>query len=179
MGLWEAEGVPGFAYLSDYLGVVPGEEGAAHWLLRATWAKVRAYGAVVEAPKDAVAGIKHEPQAGSPGGTTVREYTPGHIVVDVDAARPALLVVAESYYPGWKATLDGRPVDVFRANYLSQGVVVPQGTHTVELDYEPDSFRYGAIVSVLSLLGIAAMWAHMGYRRRRETNSAAAVEPSR
>jgi hypothetical protein len=170
MGLWEAEGVPGFAYLSDYLWVVPDEAGAAHWLLRATWEKVRAFGAVVEAPEEAVANIKHEPEAGSPGSTMVREYTPGHIAVDVNASRPALLVVAESYYPGWKATLDGRPVEILRTNYLSQGVVVPQGTHRVVLSYEPDSFRYGAIISVLSIAGIAGMWAVGGYWRRRRAH---------
>jgi uncharacterized membrane protein YfhO len=79
--------------------------------------------------------------------------------------------VAESYYPGWKATLDGRPVEIFRANYLSQGVVVPQGVHRVVFDYQPESFRYGAIISVLSIAGILVMWAVAGYLRRRGTNS--------
>jgi hypothetical protein len=170
LGLWEAEGVPGFAYLSDNVWAVPDEAGAAHWTLRVTWEKMRNYAAMVEAPASAIAGMEHEahtPGSGQPGSVTVAEYAPGHIVLNADATRPALLVVAESYDPGWRATLDGRSATILRANYLSQGLVVPQGKHTVQLDYQPDSFRYGALISVAglaSLLGLAG-WAIMGRKR--------------
>jgi hypothetical protein len=172
MGLWEAEGVPGFAYLSDYVWAVPDEAGAEHWLQNVTWEKAKGYAAAVEAPERRVEGIQRAPDGSSPGNTAVREYTPGHVVVEVDAKRPALLVVAESYYPGWKATLDDAPVDILRANYLSQGVIVPEGTHRIELRYEPDSFRYGAIVSVLILLGIVGLGVLLGYRGRRRARAA-------
>jgi uncharacterized membrane protein YfhO len=109
----------------------------------------------------------HDP-AGSPGSVGVSQYTSGHIRLQVEAARPALLVVAESWYPGWEARLDGQPTTLFRANYLSQGVLVPGGTHTVELDYHPVSFVYGAIASLFGLLGTVALgvWAYKGHRTR-------------
>lgn len=161
LGLWEAEGVPGFAYLSDYVWAVADEPGATHWMTSLTWQKIRAYASMVEAPASAVSSIKHDPAGSSPGSTTVRQYTPGHVLLDVNATRPGLLIVAESYYPGWRATLDGQPIEILRANYLSQGVVAPQGRHTVELKYEPDSFRNGALLSGLGLLGLLGLglWA--------------------
>jgi hypothetical protein len=167
LGLWRAEGVPGFAYLSDNVQPAATEEEALVWLNNATWETARRYMAVVEAPPGQIAQIRHE-QADSPGSVAVSQYTSGHIRLEVTATRPSLLVVAESWYPGWEARLDGEDTGLFRANYLSQGVIVPEGTHTVELDYHPASFVYGVIVSVLGLLGTAALslWAYRGGRAK-------------
>ena len=152
MGLWEMEGVPGFTYLSDNLYVADGEPAARAWMQTVTWQEVRAYMALVEAPPQAVAAIQHDPAGTSPGNVAVQEYTPGTIRLQTNATRPALLVVAETLAPGWRATLDGQPVPIWRANYFSQGVVVPIGTHTVELHYLPNSVVFGAAISGLALL---------------------------
>ncbi|MEO8288880.1 MAG: YfhO family protein [Chloroflexota bacterium] len=167
LGLWEAQGVPGFAYLSDYVTPVPGEPEAQAWMKALTWGQMRGYEAMVEAPADAVASIQHAADKSSPGAVAVSDYTPGHVRLEVDAARPSLLVVAESYYPGWHATMDGQPTVTLRANYLSQGVVVPQGKHTIELKYEPDSFKYGTIVSLFGLLGLCGLGVWARFRRNR------------
>ena len=166
LGLWEAEGVPGFTYLTDNVDPVPDGPAAASWLQQQTWADVRAYPAVVEAPPETIAAIQRDRAGASPGGTAVEVYTPGHIRIQATASRPALLVVAESNYPGWQATLDGRPAPILRTNYLSQGVIVPAGIHTVELRYQPDSFTFGAAISGLGLLGLLALslWARRGMR---------------
>ncbi|HUS14917.1 MAG TPA: YfhO family protein, partial [Chloroflexia bacterium] len=154
-------GVPGFAYLSDRVQVTAGEPAAAAWMAGATWAQTRSYPAVVEAAPATVSAVQPGPAGESPGNVTVPQYTPGHIQVVTNATRPALLVLAESLAPGWRATLDGHPVDILRTNYLSQGVVVPAGTHTVELRYFPDSLLYGGLVSGAGLLGFVALivWA--------------------
>lgn len=178
LGLWRTEGVPGFAYLSDKVAVVDGEREAAAWLEGVTWEQVRAYEAVVEAPPETVPTelrVTNEEIGGSPGGAVVEEYEPGHIGVRVDAVRLALLVVAESWYPGWRATIDGQPAQVLRANYLSQGVVVPTGSHLVELEYSPDSFRYGQLISLGALIVLAhmAIWAN----RRTTDNRRPTTDP--
>jgi hypothetical protein len=152
MSLWEMEGVPGFTYLSDNLYVADGEPAARAWMQAVTWEQVRAYMALVEAPPAAVAAIQHDPAGTSPGTVDVQAYTPGAIRLQTTATRPALLVVAETLAPGWRATLDGQAVPIWRANYLSQGVVVPAGTHTVELHYLPDSVLIGAAISGLALV---------------------------
>ncbi len=170
LGLWVAQGVPGFAYLSDNVWAVPDEAGAAHWTLNLTWDKMRNYAAMVEAPDSTIVGMEHTEYtsgSGQPGNVTMAEYTPGHIMLDVDAARPSLLVVAESYYPGWRATIDGRPAVILRANYLSQGLIMPQGRHTVEFSYEPDSFRYGALISLAGLASLLGLGGWIANARRR------------
>jgi hypothetical protein len=65
---------------------------------------------------------------------------------------------AQPYDPGWRATIDGRPVEVLPTDYLLQGVLVPAGHHVVHLQYEDASVRNGLAGSGLSigiLLGAA------------------------
>ena len=166
--------MPGFAYLSDNVQAVAGEKAALEWLSSATWEQARSYAAVVEASSSAVANIRPDAARSSPGSVDVREYTPGHILLHVSAARPALLVVSESWYPGWRAELDSQPVAVLRANYLSQGVITPTGEHTVELEYAPEPFRYGALASGVSVLGVLVLvvWAR---RTRTQSRQPSAV----
>lgn len=157
VGLWRIEGVPGFAYLSDNVQAVAGEKAAEDWMKGLTWTQVRTYAALVEAPVDELASVHKDPAGSSPGGVQVLDYTPGHIRLESKAVRSALLVVAESWYPGWQVTIDGQPAKLLRANYLSQGVLVPQGTHTVEMEYRPDAFVYGAAISAVSSLGFVGL----------------------
>jgi hypothetical protein len=168
------EGVPGFAYLSDNVTPAGGEDVARTWMGSLTWEQVRSYPAVVEAPESALGSIVRAPDGSSAGAVSVSVYTPGHIVLDVDASRTSLLAVAESYYPGWNATLDGRPVPILRTNYLSQGIVVPVGKHVVEMKYEPASFRNGVILSGVGLLGLLGLfvWWRRGVRTHRVKASA-------
>jgi hypothetical protein len=168
LGLWEAEGVPGFAYLSDRVQAVGSEQAAAAWMRNATWDQIRTYAALVEAPAAAVASIQPDPMGSSPGNVAVPEYTPGHIRIQATAARPALLAVAESLAPGWQATLDGQPVDILRTNYLSQGVVVPAGQHTVEFQYQPVWLTYGGPLSLLGGLGLLGLALGPVWWRRRQ-----------
>lgn len=72
---------------------------------------------------------------------------------------PALLLVSELHYPGWRATVDGEPVELLRANIALRAVLVPPGDHVVEMRYEPTSFRYGALLSLGALAIILAVLA--------------------
>jgi hypothetical protein len=157
LALWRAEGVPGFVYLSDNVQAAPDGEQALNWLKAATWDTARTYSAVAETDAGTLAAIQHLPGV-SPGNVEVLEYTSGHIRLRVKASRPALLVVSESWYPGWRASLDDRPVEIIRINYLSQGLVVPQGSHVVEMDYHSDALNLGATLSLLGLAGTAGLW---------------------
>jgi hypothetical protein len=152
--------VPGFAYLSDNVQAAPDEEQALNWLKAATWTTARTYSAVAETTPARLVEVKAVPGV-SPGNVEVLEYTSGHILLRVNATHPALLVVSESWYPGWRATLDRQPVEVWRTNYLSQGVVVPQGEHVIRMDYHSDALNLGAGLSLLGLAGTAGLgvWA--------------------
>lgn len=72
--------------------------------------------------------------------------------IDVDAGRTSLLVIRMSFDPGWKATIDGTPVEVVPADYAILGVRVPPGSHRVRLVYSDPTIGAGLIGSGLSLL---------------------------
>jgi hypothetical protein len=83
---------------------------------------------------------------------------PERVVVRADASDRALLVLADTWFPGWRARVDGRDAPIVRTDQLLRGVVVPAGAHTVEFAYVPWSWRAGWIVSLVAavaLLGLA------------------------
>jgi len=116
---------------------------------------------VVEAPVPPGA----ETSAGG-GRAAVTRYSPETIAVQAEAVAPgAWLVLSEVTYPGWMATVDGRPAAVVRADGLFRAVWLPPGVHEVVLSYRPASFYRGAAISALTalVLMVMAAWA----RRRR------------
>jgi len=91
--------------------------------------------------------------------------SPTRFSVDVELPRPGILVVSESWYPGWRAWVDGEPREILRANYLLRGLELAPGRHRVRFEYRPWSVRLGA---ALSLAGIAcAAWLVSSDRRAR------------
>jgi uncharacterized membrane protein YfhO len=58
-----------------------------------------------------------------------------------------LLVLADTYYPGWEATVDGVPSKIYAVNIRQRGVLVPAGSHAVEFNFRPQSFRRGVLIS--------------------------------
>ncbi len=108
------------------------------------------------------------------GSARITGYGDEHAVVATSAARRSLLVLTDVHFPGWKATLDGKPVDIEQVDYLLRGVVVPAGRHTIEFRYEPVSWRIGWIVSLLALLAVGGT-ALAGWRARRRSRAAPAA----
>ena len=74
-----------------------------------------------------------------------------------------ILVLSDTYYPGWRAFVDGVERPILRANHVFRAVVVPTGAREVVFSYEPDSFRYGLLVSVAA----AALWLGLAWGGRR------------
>ena len=75
------------------------------------------------------------------------------ISIDVEAAAPALVVVAQSSYHDWCASVDGRQIPLLRANYGFQAIQIPQGRHHVRLIYQDRAFEIGAVISIVTWLG--------------------------
>jgi hypothetical protein len=146
------------------------------WLPRAT--VVGAYRVVspAKAILDSVASDTHDPAAVTllekdPGLTlgpvagaaaTITRYGLNDVTVDVETPGPALLRLADLWYPDWRATVDGTPAEILRADYLLRAVAVPAGRHTVRFTFDSPAVRSGLIVSVVSLVAalglLAAGW---------------------
>ena len=88
---------------------------------------------------------EHDPTA------TVRltKYTPRYIDYEYATSKPGTIVFSEIYYPyGWKATVDGKPVDIFRVNYMLRAINVPAGTHSIHMEFDPDSVKKGDTIAM-------------------------------
>ena len=89
-----------------------------------------------------------------------------HVVEIAAAARAdGLLVLADTFYPGWTAAVDGKPARIERVNYLFRGVSLTKGTHHVRFEFKPGSFRLGAGISLLALILLGGSVCAMARKR--------------
>jgi hypothetical protein len=103
------------------------------------------------------------------GRADIVSYGLNQVTISVDTPGPALLRLADLWYPDWHGYVDGRRTPVLRADYLLRAVAVPAGRHQVEFRYESAAVWRGLLLSLGSLLlvlaGFAAAW-WMGRRSR-------------
>jgi hypothetical protein len=71
--------------------------------------------------------------------------------VEVNAPRPAIVLIRNIYDPGWHATVDGVPAAILPADYVDQGVYVTRGHHVITLTYADPSIADGLLGSALAL----------------------------
>ncbi len=97
--------------------------------------------------------------SGAPGQVGILRYEPEHVELDVKADRPAVLVLNDSWYAGWSATLDGNPAPILPANVAVRGVLVPAGAHRVVFTYRTPGRTLSVVISLatLGLLGLATL----------------------
>ena len=76
---------------------------------------------------------------------------------EIDLPEPAVLVVSSTYYPGWRAFVDGTEQPLLRADYALSAVALPAGKHTVELRFSSRPATIGLLLSLLAALGIALL----------------------
>ncbi len=108
--------------------------------------------AIVDRPVDCAAG-------GEPAGhVEIVEKRPGYWRIAVEADRPALLAVGETAYPGWRAAVDGQPVDWVTTYGALRGVCVPAGRHEVVWTFRPNSLFIGGLISLLGWFFLAGWW---------------------
>ncbi|MBW2421257.1 MAG: YfhO family protein [Deltaproteobacteria bacterium] len=97
------------------------------------------------------------PLGGGRHEASITAYAPERVAITVQAARPALLVLTDTHYPGWQAHIDGEPAETLRANGLFRAVGVPDGRHEVIFEYRPASFRWGVRLSLAAALLLAGI----------------------
>jgi hypothetical protein len=98
--------------------------------------------------------------SGGPWPATISSEGDNRLELDVSVPQTAALVVSTPFYPGWKATVDGQPADLFRADFAFQGLALQEGQHHVALRFDPDIFKLGGAISLIGWLGAisALIW---------------------
>ena len=83
-------------------------------------------------------------------------YESRKVVLNVKSEAPGLLVLSDTYYPGWKATIDGRESKILKTNLCQRGLIVPGGSHTVTFTFEPASLRTGGAITLGTFMLLVA-----------------------
>lgn len=114
-------------------------------------------------------GLPALPEGPLEGGAEIVARDPDRVVVRTTASRPALLVLSDNWYRDWRATVGGREAPVHLVNHTFRGVVVPQGTHEVELTFRSAELRTGLWIHLagLALLALYGLWLLAARFRRR------------
>ncbi|BDG09578.1 YfhO family protein [Anaeromyxobacter paludicola] len=114
------------------------------------------------------------PPSGAPAGPIAASAVAvdgPELEAELDAPRDGLAVVVDPWFPGWRATVDGRPAALVRANYAFMAVPVKAGRHALRLEYRPRLLWPGVALSAAALLGLAAA---LGWRHRHPVKQGAA-----
>jgi len=83
---------------------------------------------------------------------------PNRVTIHATLTAPGYLVLADTWYPGWQATVDGKPVGILRANYAFRAVWLEAGEHIVEFTYRPRMVVVGAGLSAGVMVCLSVCW---------------------
>ena len=81
----------------------------------------------------------------------------GTVRINAKTAQGGRLVLTDLWYPGWRVTVDGEPATAIQFESMYRAVDLPSGDHTVVWSYRPASVYWGAIISLVALLLLAAV----------------------
>lgn len=116
----------------------------------------------------------YQPSPADPRSTIVlAEYDSDFLVYNVDAKKDELAVFSEIYYPrGWQVMIDGQPAEMFRVNYTLRGLVLPEGSYTVEFRFEPTSIKVTDAIAytALGIILLTALFLFYRYFKRTREN---------
>ena len=110
-------------------------------------------------------------------GDTIYEttYAPNRLTYKAKSAKGGIAVFSEIFFPwGWNATIDGKPAEIGRVNYVLRALRIPAGTHDIEFTFDPQSLRATNTISVIAVIliyvtviGAFAVWYLRTARRKR------------
>jgi hypothetical protein len=105
--------------------------------------------------------------SGSESSVIITEYGLNEVRLQAEMAAPGFVVLSDSYYPGWEATVSGEPASIYQADYLLRAVYVPEGSHEIVFTFRPPDFIVGGLISAatLTLIGVALIVASYCVRK--------------
>ncbi len=96
----------------------------------------------------------------------IMEYSPNRVTLKATLLEKGYLVLADTYYPGWRVYVDGREQEIYKANYIQRAVYLEPGEHTIEFVYFPHSFRIGLMLSLFTLIILVSSAIFWHFKRR-------------
>jgi hypothetical protein len=78
--------------------------------------------------------------------------TDKEVILETDSTKPSFLVVSEIYYPGWKATIDNRPAEIYKTDYVLRGLFVDKGKHRIIFSFEPTRLKPALFLALVAIL---------------------------
>jgi hypothetical protein len=110
-----------------------------------------------------VEGLPADREGLGAGEVKVSAYMANRVQLEVAATAPAYLVTSEAMYPGWEATVNGKPAPLLMTNGAFRGLALPSGASSIVMEYHPRYFAFSAFLSAAALLGALVVGA--GFRR--------------
>src|SRR6185369_10704750 len=104
--------------------------------------------------EDFPSAFRGSPAIAEEGSVELTRDEPERINLLVRAPAPGFVFLADQFYPGWTATVNGVPTTVARANYVFRLVEVGPGESIVKFRYRPTSVRLGALIAFVSVIGV-------------------------
>ena len=98
---------------------------------------------------------------------SITGHDPDRVVIDAELACRGIVVLSDTWFPGWRATIDGREAAIYAVDGMARGVTAERGRHSIVMEYRPWTVRIGGIMSLLGTLFTAAIV----FRSRRTVNS--------
>jgi len=105
-----------------------------------------------------------------PDKAAVTSYGYDTASITAELPSPGLLVFTDTYYPGWRAYVDGVPAEILRVDGLVRGVFLSEGAHEVIFEYRPESFKYGIVLFLAAACVSSVMFAY-GFMGKKTQNA--------
>ncbi len=86
----------------------------------------------------------------------ILNYSPDEISIEANLKHEGYLVLSDTYYPGWKASVDGKETKIYIGNYALRAIHLGKGNHKIQFYYRPASFKAGILVSLSGVLILLA-----------------------
>jgi hypothetical protein len=114
------------------------------------------------------------------GAVTVKNYVADRIELTAASPGNAVLVLGEKYYKGWRATVDGKAVEIYPVDHILRGIYLPAGSHNVEFFFDPLPFKVGKYVTLASFTFFALLFVRefllRGVRQEQTASALSQVE---
>lgn len=104
---------------------------------------------------------------------TVERPDPNTVKIKADADQDGILVLTDTYYPGWSATIDGKPSPIYAANTTFRAIQITKGKHDIVFTYSPLSFLIGKVMSLVCLAAVllVLVWRWVKTKKVVQTHS--------